>query len=267
MSTTNAVSPGLPTRQRRMTTEDQSEAITFLKAKAASLGLPVETISTHISIVVLGSDRALKLKRAVRFAYLDFSTAERRLAACQAELQLNRRTAPNLYLGVRRITRETDGRLALDGAGCPVDAVVEMRRFAQEALFDNLARQGALTPPLVTDLARRIAAFHREADVSFGHGGAAGIEAVLKVNDQALRATSLVSAEAAKAFAEAFWCAFERYADLLEAAARRAKSAGATAISSCATFACSTVCRPCSTASSSMTHSRRSTSCMTLRSS
>src|SRR3954451_3561684 len=163
----NAVSPNLPTPQHRMIVQDQSETITFLKAKTIGLGLPVETISTHISVVVLGGDRALKLKRAVRFPYLDFSTAERRLAACQAELRLNRRTAPNLYLGVRRITRETDGRLALDGAGCLVDAVVEMRRFAQEALFDNMARRGALTPTLITDLARRIAAFHRDAVVSF----------------------------------------------------------------------------------------------------
>src|SRR5829696_8173972 len=164
----------------------------------------------------LRGDRVLKLKRAVCLPYLDFSTAERRLAACQAELRLNRRTAPNLYLGVRRITRETDGRLALDGAGCLVDAVVEMRRFAQEALFDNMARRGALTPALMTDLARRIASFHRDAVVSFDQGGAAGIAAVLKINDQALRATSLVSAEAAEAFAEAFRRSFERHSDLLE---------------------------------------------------
>jgi len=197
-----------------MTAQDQSETITFLKA--TDLGLSVETVSTHISVVVLGDDRALKLKRAVCLPYLDFSTAERRLAACQAELRLNRRTAPNLYLGVRRITRETDGRLALDGAGCLVDAVVEMRRFAQEALFDNMARRGALTPTLMTDLARRIAAFHRDAVVSFDQGGAAGIAAVLKINDQALRATSLVSAEAVETFAEAFRRSFERHADLLE---------------------------------------------------
>src|SRR3954470_1013429 len=151
----HSISPNLPTPQHRMIVQDQSETITFLKAKTIGLGLPVETVSTHISVIVLRGDRALKLKRAVRSPSLDFSTAERRLAACKAELQLNRRTAPNLYLGVHRITRETDGQLALDGAGRLVDAVVEMRRFAQEALFDNMARRGALTPTLVTDLARR----------------------------------------------------------------------------------------------------------------
>jgi aminoglycoside phosphotransferase family enzyme len=68
-------------------------------------------------------------------------------------------------------------------------------------LFDNMARRGALTPTLMTDLARRIAAFHRDAVVSFDQGGAAGIAAVLKINDQALRATALVSAEAVETFA------------------------------------------------------------------
>src|SRR5215207_7297211 len=205
-----------------MIIEDQSEAIAFLN-EVMGLGLLVETVSTHISIVFLGGERALKLKRAVRFPYLDFSTAERRLAACQAELLLNRRTAPTLYLGVRRITRETDGRLALDGAGRLVDAVVEMRRFAQDNLFDNMAQRGSLTPALMTDLARQIAAFHHDAVVNFDHGGAAGVAAVLKSNDQALRTTSLVPDAAAEAFANAFQRAFERHADLLEARRRAGK--------------------------------------------
>src|SRR3954470_10561630 len=148
--TLNSRSRGTP----GMTIESQAAVTEFLTG-ALRGGGPVEIIRTHISAVFMAGERALKLKRAVRFPYLDFSTAERRLAACQAELQLNRRTAPNLYLGVHRITRETDGQLALDGAGRLVDAVVEMRRFAQEALFDNMARRGALTPTLVTDLARR----------------------------------------------------------------------------------------------------------------
>ena len=74
-------------------------------------------LTRHSSFLV--PDRALKLKRAVRFAFLDFSTPERRLRFCEAELALNRRTAPRLYVAVRRITREADGRLALDGAGEP----------------------------------------------------------------------------------------------------------------------------------------------------
>lgn len=202
---------------------DQSETIAFLEREAHGFGQPVETVSTHISLIFLAGDRAFKLNRAVRFAYLDFSTAERRLAVCEAELELNRRTAPNLYRGVRRITREADGRLALDGLGNLVDAVVEMRRFAQEDLFDNMAQRGALTPPLMTELARRIAAFHREAPVSFDQGGASGIAAVLELNDRALRAASLVSAAEADAAADAFRRAFQQRADLLESRRKAGK--------------------------------------------
>ncbi|MCJ2045279.1 AAA family ATPase [Methylobacterium sp. J-078] len=199
-----------------MTVEDQVEAVAFLKAEAAVLGLPVDTITTHISTVLMAGDRAFKLKRPVRFPYLDFSTAERRLSFCEAELVLNRRTAPALYLGVRRITQETDGRLAFDGAGPLVDAVVEMRRFAQHDLLDDMAQRDALTPTLITDLAHRIAQFHRGAAVSLDHGGAAGIAAVLDMNDRSLRAVAFVPEEAADAIRAAFRSAFERHAPMLE---------------------------------------------------
>src|SRR5215467_10463443 len=90
----------------------QSEVMAFLR-RPSSYGLDenaaVETAETHISIVFLAGDRAYKLKRAVKFPYLDFSTAELRLAACEAELALNRRTAPELYLEVRALSRRPDG--------------------------------------------------------------------------------------------------------------------------------------------------------------
>ena len=65
-----------------------------------------------------------------------------------------------------------------DGSGDLIDAVVEMRRFAQEDLFDNMAQRGALTPPLIRELPWRIAAFHKEAAIACDHGGAAGMAAV-----------------------------------------------------------------------------------------
>ena len=114
-----------------MLIEDQAETIRFLK-KVLGERLSVEILTTHASMIFLAQDRVYKLKRAVRFPYLDYSTAKQRHAACLAELDLNRRTAPELYLGVRTITREADGQLALDGAGPLIDAVVEMRRFDQQ---------------------------------------------------------------------------------------------------------------------------------------
>ena len=183
----------------------------------------VELISTHASLIFLVGDRAFKLKRAVRYPYLDFSTPEKRLACCRAELELNRRTAPQLYLRVRAITRRADGRLEFDGTGPLVDAVVEMRRFGQDALFDTLARKGALTKQHMSALAREIVQLHHNAAVSFEHGGAAGIAAVLDINDRGLRGTTLVGKEAADRFADLFRTALKRHSDLLEQRRRAGK--------------------------------------------
>lgn len=195
---------------------NQSGAIAFLKALLTSQGAEVELISTHASLIFLAGDRAFKMKRAVQYPYLDFSTPEKRLAYCQAEVELNRRTAPNLYLGVRTITRESDGSLVLGGTGPLVDAVIEMRRFGQDALFDTMARNGTLTPQLMTELARQVAKLHRGATVSFTHGGSAGIAAVLDINDRGLRDTSLVSPEAAGDVADLFRQELGRHSERLE---------------------------------------------------
>ncbi|WP_246702788.1 bifunctional aminoglycoside phosphotransferase/ATP-binding protein [Starkeya sp. ORNL1] len=176
-----------------MPSQDQGEAIAFLNSAAAFGGeeRDVRTIVTHISIVLLIGARAIKLKRAVRLPYVDFSTAERRLATCEQELRLNRRTAPMLYRAVRRITREPDGRLALDGKGVLVDAVIEMARFDESGLFDRMALAGALTPPLMTKLAGGIAAFHAGAAIAADCGGAAPMAAVLDINERVLAMTEI----------------------------------------------------------------------------
>lgn len=205
-----------------MLIDDQAETMAFLTQALG--GLPfVEIITTHASVIFLAGPRAYKLKRAVRFPYLDYSTPDRRHASCAEELDLNRRTAPEIYVGVRQITREVDGTLMLDGAGSLVDAILEMNRFDQQFLFDSMARKGALTPRIMEDLAQRIAVFHRDAAVSLNHGGAKGIEDVLDINDRALRATRLVSDDAASAFARAFERALEDHAGLLEQRRRSGK--------------------------------------------
>ncbi len=147
----------------------------------------VDTITTHASMIFLTGDRAYKLKRAVKYSYLDYSTADLRRRACEAELALNRRTAPELYLAVLSIRRRPDGGLGFAGAGEAVDWVVEMRRFPQEALFSHLAETGRLTPRLAMLAADRIAAFHALAEPTRDQGGAAGIDAVIRINDENLR--------------------------------------------------------------------------------
>lgn len=165
-----------------MITEDQGEVISFLADPGTHGGMPVERIETHASMVFLAGTRALKLKRAVRYDYLDFSTAARRRMMCEAEVRVNRRTAPALYRRVASVTREADGRLTLDGDGPAVDWVVEMNRFDQQGLFDRLAARGQLSGTLMPSLAIRIARFHQSAARRTDHGGRAGMSWVIDGN-------------------------------------------------------------------------------------
>lgn len=167
--------------------DDQSGTIAFL-SRPGTYGVsgPVERIDTHAAIVFLAGDRAFKLKRAVRYPYLDFSTPQRRCAVCASELSLNRRTAPELYLAVRRIGRMPDGTLALD-AGETVDCVVEMRRFSDDCLLDTMARKGPLDSALVRQLADAIAEFHDTAEAVAGPGAARAL-AVIEGNRASMAA-------------------------------------------------------------------------------
>ncbi|CAN5919197.1 AAA family ATPase [soil metagenome] len=141
--------------------EDQSEVIAFLAARLA----PAKRIDTHGAVVFLSSERAYKLKRAVKFPYMDFSTATRRAAMCAAEIAINRKLAPEIYLGVAPI-RRTGAKLVLgepgEAADDAVDWLVVMRRFDEDGLFDRMASRGALTSEMMTALGSRIARFHDE---------------------------------------------------------------------------------------------------------
>jgi len=200
-----------------MIVADQSEAIAFLSRPATHGAAAVERIDTHGAVVFLAGPRAYKLKRAVKFSYMDFSTAELRRRACEAELALNRRTAPELYLEVRSINR-ADGGLAFGGDGPVLDWVVVMRRFDQDMLFDRLAGRGALTPALMVDLAGRIASFHDAATPSAAFGGAAGIRAAIDGNagDFAVAEPGLFDAGAVAGLTEASTAALARIAALLD---------------------------------------------------
>ena len=125
-------------------------------------GEPVEQVTTHAAWIFLVGERAFKMKRPVRYSFLDFSTLEQRHAALEAELELNRRTAPMLYRRLVPVTRSDAGELALDGAGEPVEWLLEMRRFDQDALLDRLAERGALDAATIERLAEAIAALPRD---------------------------------------------------------------------------------------------------------
>ena len=128
-------------------------------------GAEVKRIDTHAASVFLAGDRALKVKRAVRFPFLDYSTLDKRKYACETELEVNRTFAPDIYRRVLPITREADGRLALGGAGTPVEWAVEMRRFDENATFDHLANAGRIDAELADALGRTVAAAHARMTV------------------------------------------------------------------------------------------------------
>jgi len=174
-----------------MFAQDQTAVTAFLTDPATYGAETVETIETHISRIFLADQRAFKMKRAVKLPYVDFSSPELRLKACRREVELNAATAPGLYLGVRRIMRDHEGRLVFDDGEEVVDAVVEMVRFDQGSLFDRMAIEGRLTAELVTRAAGMIARFHRAAPVVHKGSGSANIAAVLRINNEGF-ATSRV---------------------------------------------------------------------------
>jgi aminoglycoside phosphotransferase family enzyme/predicted kinase len=187
-----------------MASDDQTDVIAFLSSpRAYGTDAPVDRIDTHISIVWLAADRVFKLKRSVRYDYVDFSTSERRRAACEAEVRLNRRTAPSLYLGVRAVTRQADGTFAIDGPGTPVDWLVEMLRFDQETLFDRLAERNRLDLRLMEGLAEAIAALHDTAEPRRDHGGRSGMAWVIDGNASGFAGQSAVLDPAACAMLSA----------------------------------------------------------------
>ena len=142
----------------------QDEVLAFLADPATHGGHEVRRIDTHASSVFLTEDRALKVKRAVRFPFLDYSTLEKRKAACEAELAVNAPYAPEIYRGVVPITREAGGELAIGGAGQPVEWALEMERFDENRTLDRLP--GGVDEALADALGRAVAAAHARASRS-----------------------------------------------------------------------------------------------------
>ncbi len=115
-----------------------------------------------MSWVFMAGDRVYKLKKPVRFAYLDFSTLDRREAACRAEDLLNRRLAPDVYLGVVPLTLSTSG-LAISGDGPVVDWLVVMRRLEENETLEAALRGGWLKSSQVDRVAATLGAFYAHA--------------------------------------------------------------------------------------------------------
>lgn len=182
----------------------------------------VECIETHASVVFLAGDHAYKVKRAVKYPFLDFSTLENRYRACLNELKLNRRTAPELYLEVVPITETSDGRFCLRGAGKPVEWALVMRRFPQESLFERIAAEGRLRLDTMAPLARAISDLHAVADRTLTEDQAVvPLAGVIAEHEQVVAVCAeMFPPDMAATFARRTRNSFEALAPLLRARAR-----------------------------------------------
>ena len=117
---------------------------------------PVTRIDTHGAAVFLAGDRVLKVKRAVKFPFLDYSTLDKRKAACEAELAVNRLFAPQIYRGVVADHPHGIGPALPSAARAkPVEWALEMRRFDENATLDRLADSGRIDDALADALGAR----------------------------------------------------------------------------------------------------------------
>ncbi|HMN22500.1 MAG TPA: AAA family ATPase [Ottowia sp.] len=179
-------------------------ALSLVEALLARLsGADPACIETHASWVLLAGDEAWKIKKPVKLDFLDFSTLERRRAACEEELRINRRTAPQLYLGVVPITG-TRQAPRLGGDGPAIEYAVHMRRFDRDAEGTRLAQRGLLTAAHIDTLARQVAALHEAAERALPDGpyGEPGAIARLAEDNFAPLETLLAGTDAAPGLAE-----------------------------------------------------------------
>src|SRR6476659_8538694 len=140
----------------------------------------VEVRQTHISAVFLAGHYVYKIKKPVNYGFVDFGTLTKRRHYCDEEVRLNRRLAPDVYIGVVPVTRR-DGQVELEGKGEVVEWAVKMRRLPDEATLQNLISEGKVDAEVVTRLARRVATFHAQAE-SGPHIAKCGRFAVVAAN-------------------------------------------------------------------------------------
>lgn len=139
----------------------------------------IELVQTHISLIFLAGDLVYKVKKAVNFGFLDFSTLEQRREDCEKEIRLNRRFAPQFYLGVETICRQS-GKLVLASDGEIVEYAVVMKRLPEEAMLSNVLQQGRADIEIMDSIAAKLAAFHAGAETGGEIDKLGGINTIRK---------------------------------------------------------------------------------------
>ena len=176
----------------------QQQVLNFLDGSSFGPAKGGKRIDTHASMVFLGADRALKIKRAVRLPFLDYSTLEKRKRACEEELKVNAGNAPELYRRVVAITLNSDGAFEIDGTGTPVEWAVEMTRFDDNQSLDRVAASKTIDPSLATAVADAILRSHENAPRADGKSWLASIPRIIERNTakfQAVRGLDAVAVD------------------------------------------------------------------------
>jgi hypothetical protein len=191
----------------------QERVFAFLTDPAAHPG--VTRIDTHAASVFLDAGRALKIKRAVKFPFLDYSTLEKRKAACEEEIRINQPLAPQIYLGVVAITEDRDETLRIGGEGRAIEYAVEMSRFDENRTLDHLAKAGPFGAELSIGIADAIAASHAIAPRAQTRW-TDSVPALIDENTEGLQRGDAFAAAEIEDLARASHQAFARHRVLLE---------------------------------------------------
>jgi hypothetical protein len=196
---------------------DDQRPVFDLLANPRTHGIPgpVKRIDTHAAAVFLAGPNVYKVKKAIRFPFMDQSTLELRRHACDAEVLVNRRFTPELYLGVVPIVRD-GGQLRLGGSGEPVEWAVHLKRFNEYKTLDLVAERGEITTGMIAEIAELIRDSHRVAAIGDGDTATGALGGVVEETlNELVEAPSIFPAAEANALAAAMRAAFADVRDLL----------------------------------------------------
>lgn len=144
----------------------------------------VDLVQTHISFIFIAGDYVYKVKKAVNFGFLNFTTVQKRRFYCAEEIRLNRRLAPEIYLKTIEIRQGVDGHLHLGQKGRIVDYAVVMKRIPLDRMLIKLLIEGKVGLDLMDSIAARLVKFHRTAETNERINSIGGIKTVKKNHDE-----------------------------------------------------------------------------------
>jgi uncharacterized protein len=166
-------------------TASQESVFRFLAdPRTHGLSEPVRRVDTAGAVVFLAGPDVYKAKRAVVFPFMDLSTLDKRRLACEAEIAVNRGSAPDIYLAASPITRSGD-TYAIRGKGEVVEWVTHMRRFDENAMLDRVAARSGLTDEIIDELAIAIRRSHARAPLRDAARSAHALETYIEQNSAA----------------------------------------------------------------------------------